>query len=768
MIQLLLIIAVLAQGTKGERVKEKFLHDNQIMFRESGIVVNKAVFVHVRFEMEMGPTLDAITEVGKKLENVHLAELNNSKVDILPYLMGSEGNDSIWRQDEASELWRKRSMDGVAISGMLYNMFNRSAAGLASALGVIPPKYTINTGYRFHERTKRYATTANGGNVTEDTMTGYRSQRRKRFLSLGAYGMAGSNMFRINNLEKSFKNFTSKYNKLVDYVQDLSGKHIQLAVDTALLKDLVLLLNHKNYHKIITLVMTLQDQLKDTIVDVKAITREGNRGRMASEMLGGGDLISFYERLEEMAKEKNCRMVTMSPSDLYELDATYGYDANNRSFIVYLHVPMYQVGEELKLWEYVPFPILQSLTLNATIVPQTGKENFIALMPDATIRTNDLAPAHRFRIFNEYDLNICRRIRNIYLCGGRNTLRTDITDSCIGNLYLRDHGGIARTCDLEIGKLEEYVAKIGPNNWIVFSPEPFYRTAICSGETESVRFETQTILELPEDCKINLKSTQLTTDININVEYKIQRFEWKYNGNIFEELQISDENLAVLMQEMISTKSKFGLKDLNHLKHYFEYTDNELMKMFDSISDMFNMFGFLSRLSDIIVPILVIMIGIGIFFIMVRFGLLRRVISFVNGSNRLTRLPEVGMQLRAALAERENSISGVSQAQMIQPPPYHSMEIPSSAPARLETGFRRTESMLSVDSRYEPALIREEREIERQTMTRECNPGPTTERGLRREDFVCTQHLIGRSGLCAGYYRLPRDRPRNIRFQDPF
>src|SRR5574343_374402 len=764
MIQLLFTIAVLTQGTKGEMVEEKFVHDNQIMFRESGIVVNKAVFVHVRFEMEMGPTLDAITEIGKKLENVHSAELNNSKVDILPYLMGSEGNNSIWRQDEASELWRKRSMDGVAISGMLYNMFNRSAAGLASALGVIPPKYTINTGYRFHERNKRFA--SYGENITEDTRIGYRSQRKKRFLSLGAYAMAGSNMVRIHHLEKSFKNLTSKYNRLVDYVQDLSGKHIQLAVDTALLKDLVLLLNHKNYHKIITLVMALQDQLKDTIVDVKAITREGNKGRMASEMLGGEDLINFYGKLEEMAKERKCKMVTMSPSDLYDLDATYGYDAKNRSFIVYLHVPMYEVGEELKLWEYVPFPILQSLVLNATILPQTGKENFIALMPDTTIRSKDMSPAHRFRIFNEYDLNICKRVRNIYLCGGRNTLRTDITNSCIGNLYLRDHGGIARTCDLEIGKLEEYVAKIGPNKWIVFSPESFYETMICNGETESVRFETQTILELPEDCRINLKRTQLTTDININIDYKIQRFEWKYNGNIFEELEISDKNLATLMQEMISTKSKFGLKDLNHLKHYFEYTESGFMQLTNSISDMFKMFGFLSKISDIIVPIIVIIIGIGVFVIMVRFGLLQKVMSFISGSNGLTSLPVMGMQLRAAIAERENSISGMSQAQMIQPPPYHSLDVPSSAPARLETGFRRTESMLSVDSRYEPTLIREERV--RQTVTRECNPGPITERGVRREDFVCTQHLVGRSGLCAGYYNLPRSMPRNIRFQDPF
>jgi len=50
------------------------------------------------------------------------------------------------------------------------------------------------------------------------------------------------------------------------------------------------------------------------------------------EMLGGEDLANFYKNLEKKAKEKGCQMVMEAPSDVYEMEGTYGYDPGNRSF----------------------------------------------------------------------------------------------------------------------------------------------------------------------------------------------------------------------------------------------------------------------------------------------------------------------------------------------------------------------------------------------------------------------------------------------------
>ena len=241
--KLVLIICLLAYMAESaeDKIRHTYFHNNQIMFQEQGKMINKAVFVHVAFKVDMGPALALIDEIVAKLKEVNEMEAKNEKIEILPYLMGSNESDSIWRNNETSELWRQRSKDGVVITGMLFKMFNRQVDKLNGALMTIPRHYDVNKGQHIHERTKRFIF----GGV--------------------ALGFALHNAHRIGNLEEHFMNLTSKHNLLVDSVTLLSDKHKQLAVDTALLKDMVRFLAHKNYHKIITLVSVLNDQLKDAI-----------------------------------------------------------------------------------------------------------------------------------------------------------------------------------------------------------------------------------------------------------------------------------------------------------------------------------------------------------------------------------------------------------------------------------------------------------------------------------------------------------------------
>jgi hypothetical protein len=237
-------------------------------------------------------------------------------------------------------------------------------------------------------------------------------------------------------------------------------------------------------------------------------------------------------------------------------------------------------------------------------------------------------------------------------------------------------------------------------------------------------------------------------------------------------LEIDDKDLAVLMQDMIATKSKFGLKDLNHLKHYFEVTENGLMKVYNYVKDKLD---FLSALGDITTVAGIVIVTVIIFLLCTRFGFFTKIITVIRGSSNIVNIPAVGAQLREAIAERNAGIREdrrelfphiidieLNHLREVSPPPYMPEYLPSSPPV---TGtIRRTDSTLSVDSRFEPSNIREERQIG--GVQRECNIGPVVERGLRRDSFVCTQHPTeGRPNLCAGYYSLPRNRPRSVRFE---
>ena len=64
----------------------------------------------------MGPALNLIDNIVAMLKDVNEMEAKNEGINILPYLMGTKESDLVWRNNETSELWIKRSKDGMAIT----------------------------------------------------------------------------------------------------------------------------------------------------------------------------------------------------------------------------------------------------------------------------------------------------------------------------------------------------------------------------------------------------------------------------------------------------------------------------------------------------------------------------------------------------------------------------------------------------------------------------------------------------------------------------
>jgi len=172
---------------------------------------------------------------------------------------------------------------------------------------------------------------------------------------------------------------------------------------------------------------------------------------------------------------------------------------------VALHVPMVEVGQQLGLTEFIPYPLKQSLKVNATIIPEVGDYRFLAIIPKKGTGSQDsLVPAHSCRVFNTAEIDSCFRLGTVRICAGRNTLHTDIENSCVGSLWLREESLIQKNCEMFISKRQEFVAKMDVNKWMVFLPDTSARTLECGKKTETIRFETKTEITLPEDCKVEL------------------------------------------------------------------------------------------------------------------------------------------------------------------------------------------------------------------------------------------------------------------------
>ena len=630
-------------------VKTRNPTDNQILFRERGSVINKATFLHIKFSVNMSETLMELDKVKNSLNKTLQLNLEQSKKgmsELAPFLIGLKTFDtnSIWSLKDIEKMYTSRSEDGVVINSMLLRMFEKNIDELLNTLMVLPSKSIKE---KSHERSKRFDIF---GSV----------------IGSAALALGTRNAFKISEIERSLQNFTQKYNLVIDKVSLLDEKHERLAVDTFILKELIILLESQSYHKLITLIVTLNDQLNRVTSNVHSVIAASQQGKVSTELISGKDLIQLFEAVTIKAHELGCDMILEHPSDIYEVESTYGYDKEGQNFAIYVHIPLVEKEERLRLLEYVPFPILQSKELNATILPIVKQENLIALLPNENVRANEI-PSHKYRILSDLELGACQRIRNSYICGGRNTLRTDIENSCVGSLWLREHTLIAKNCDMKISMLNEYVVKLGLRKWLVFSPSPLSTSIFCGKDSrENVRFEIQTEIEMIEDCKLSLSNHLLTTDVNVGIDHTIRVFDWVFSGNIFKDLSDNKDQLSAMIHQFMSSRDELRIRDLENLKHFYIPSQDQIGKIWEFLSSL----NFIPWMDGILFVGCIILIFVAIYLISTS-----RIFAFCK---------------QCCCSKSNVSFEDA-------PPPYNNVEQRSSL-AREATPFPRSSSFSEVNS----------------------------------------------------------------------
>ncbi len=186
-----------------------------------------------------------------------------------------------------------------------------------------------------------------------------------------------------------------------------------------------------------------------------------------------------------------CKLLVNNPFERYDIESSYGNSEQNQTMYVALHVPMVEEGQELGLKKFILYPLKQSLKVNATIIQEVGDYRFLAIIPKKGTSSQDsLAPANSYRVFNTNEIDSCFRFGTVRICAGRNTLHTDIENSCVASLWLREESLIQRNCEMSISKRQQIVVKMDVNKWMLFSPETSSHTVECGKKTETILFET--------------------------------------------------------------------------------------------------------------------------------------------------------------------------------------------------------------------------------------------------------------------------------------
>jgi hypothetical protein len=100
------------------------------------------------------------------------------------------------------------------------------------------------------------------------------------------------------------------------------------------------------------------------------------------------------------------------------------YQPGNKTVSLILHVPLVKHENLLQMHQYLPFPLSHDLSPNHSIMPAVGQNDVLAYSGYET-----------YKIVSQSDLAACHKMGETYFCKGRNDLRSDIQETCLGALF---------------------------------------------------------------------------------------------------------------------------------------------------------------------------------------------------------------------------------------------------------------------------------------------------------------------------------------------
>ena len=532
---------------------------NQIIFREEGTVANQLGFLHVKAQLDIGAVFKDIITLNNTIQEMidkkyarYRATPDGVKFDSYLTSKNSSLNEKAMKEAQAkfhSSVYSDNLVILINIKKRLMGLHKE----LRDAVIPLPSPKDETNHYKnlFHNRFRRFL---------------HREERD--IISSFLFGLPGTimgilNRSQINSLVAKTDKIGKTVNNLVDIVDVQSTALRDVTIDLDLSKDMIYTLGFTtmNSIKVMSTCEVFFQHLQTVIGKITRSIDSSNSHRLSSRVLDGDVLHGLFKYLKARAAQENQDTFLDHPSDLFQIDTSYLYEAESNIFTLILHVPMVPENQELELRKYLPFPLVESQKLNATIVPEIGAHIYLA--------SNE---KQQFRIMTQADLASCVKRGDLHLCLGRNSLHKQLLTTCLGSLFLKDMTSVRTTCSFKLETPLEHVIATNPSEWLIYSVYGQNPTATClsSGKKalpEKIPIRGQTVLKLRPGCSLDLQTEVLTSDYSEDKNAIISLFDWKFNESLLSFNDVTPEEVAKKVQLLRSIGTKiFNAQDLQHLK----------------------------------------------------------------------------------------------------------------------------------------------------------------------------------------------------------
>ena len=304
----------------------------------------------------------------------------------------------------------------------------------------------------------------------------------------------------------------SQDDSLSKITSDLRGLSLQIAKMEA-----------SNPMKIQEKINNIIGKIPSLISRVESIVNMAFLHCLSPGAIGKENIEKMYNGCRQLARERGVVLLIDNVSGLFQLETSFLYDSLSMEITLIVHIPFVHHDDRLQLLKYTPFPLTDVLVDGYSIIPDVGGRSLLAVGKNKKL--------HKVLEFS--DLAGCQKRGSTFLCEDRNILRTDLENTCLGSLYLRDGQASKRLCKFIISNETEYVFPMNVDRWIIVTPSEFTTDAQCNGVNRSVIIRPLTLLHMGRDCRISLKQHSLVTDYNLDYPNSILYESWGLESKVF-------------------------------------------------------------------------------------------------------------------------------------------------------------------------------------------------------------------------------------------
>jgi len=367
------------------------------------------------------------------------------------------------------------------------------------------------------------------------------NDKSKRFLDLilGIFGSAlsGGESYAIEKLDHKIDKAEKEVMLLKDITQ-LQDNHLkyldgQVEMHSRRLKDFL----DNNPDTTASAFSAMQNTALNWIQLATSTITHAQAHRLAPGVYSEEALESIVSYTTDLAFKKGLVNFIHHTSDLYQLETSFLYNPQNKTFITILHIPLVRPENLLKMYKYLPMPLNSQLTSNHSLMPNVGHMDIIAV-----------GGQEAYKVLSDSDLHNCLILANTHFCKHSNVVSINRRATCLSSIFSADAESTRQQCKFWVTPMKEAVYQKAKNEYIIFTKHPMYIQEVCGGAQTSAKTNTSfhrvtngETVQVRAGCKIMTREHLLVGDLEDNfvVEDMEEAKSWAWSvSHLFPNIEL--------------------------------------------------------------------------------------------------------------------------------------------------------------------------------------------------------------------------------------